>query len=534
MEGTLFLPLPEGLSLTQISQEESTLVLEVVSERFSSCCPLCTYPSDSIHSRYCRTVRDVPCGGQAVRLHLQVRKFFCQNPGCVRRIFTERLPGFVDSWGQMTLRLIAILQATGLATSGSLGTRLAARLGISASWMTILRRVMALATPEASSVTVLGIDDFSFKRGRKFGTILVDLSTHQVIDLLPERSVESAAAWMQSHPEIAYVSRDRGNDYAQATRKGAPQATPVADRFHLYKNLVEAIEPMVTRCCREIRKQLPPLPKPDRSRLPKAKEWRPTPAPFHERQRLSRLATNQERFEYMIELQKLGIPQDEIARRLGVTTRTIQNWNNRGSCPGSIRRRKRRSLFDPYAPYVLKRWKQGCKKGSQLYREIKVQGYTGTDRQVYRFLQTLKQEPVELPALPVISLITAQEALWLIARPFHSLNEEERALLAQLCQGSSELATLHTLVQSFGRLIRNREGHRLEDWKKQVVGSGITELQRFVKGLERDQEAVLVGLTVAHSNGQVEGFVNKLKLIKRQSYGRASFPLLRQRVLHAL
>src|SRR6266700_4714071 len=160
-------------------------------------------------------------------------------------------------WAQTTIRFVQALQAIGLATSGSLGTRLAARLGIATSWMTIIRRIMALVTPAAHSVTTLGIDDFSLKRGRKFGTILVDLNAHQVIDLLPERSVESAAAWMQNHPEIEYVSRDRGNDYAQAAREGAPQARAVADRFHLYKNLVEAIEPVVARCYKEIRKDLP-------------------------------------------------------------------------------------------------------------------------------------------------------------------------------------------------------------------------------------------------------------------------------------
>ncbi len=327
------------------------------------------------------------------------------------------------------------------------------------------------------------------------------------------------------------MSRDRGNDYAQAAREGAPQATPVADRFHLYKNLVEAIEPVVAHCYKEIRKELPPLPSP---RVPKAKEWRPAPAPAHEQQRLARLADNQERFDHMIELQKLGIPQDEIARRLGVTKRTIQNWNKQGSCPGNKRRRKRRSLFDPYAAYVFKRWMEGCKKGSVLYREIKEKGYRGTDRQLYRFLQTLKQEPVELPESSVLSRVSVREALWLIARPFDDLEANERADLSELCQSSAQLAMLHSLVQSFGQIVRKREGHRLQDWKKQVYESGIAEVQRFAKGLERDKEAVLAGLTLVHSNGQVEGFVNKLKLIKRMGYGRARFPLLRQRVLHEM
>lgn len=531
MEGAFFLPLPEGLSITQMCREESTLVLEIVSKRFCSCCPLCTHPSDSIHSSYCRTLRDVPCGGQAVRLHLTVRKFFCHNPECKRKIFTERLPAFVEPWAQMTLRLVAILQAIGLSTSGSLGARLANRLSVKTSWMTILRRIMELSTPATPSVTVLGVDDFSFKRGRRFGTILVDLSTHQVIDLLPERKSESTAAWMQNHPEIRYVSRDRGNDYAQAAREGAPQAASVADRFHLYKNLVEAIEPAVARCYREMRTAQEPLPEPQ---VPKVKEWRQAPAPGDERQRLARLATNQERYTQILELQKRGVGQEEIARRLGVTKRTIQNWNKRGSCPGSKRRKKRKSLFDPYAPSVLSRWKQGCRNVPILWQEIQSQGFHGSIQTVYRFTRTLRQEPVELPALSVVNRISVQEALWLIARPFADLDADERADLSELCQASTRLATLHLLVQSFGQIVRKREGHRLEDWKQQVAESGFTEVQRFAKGLERDQEAVLAGLTLIYSNGQVEGQVNKLKLLKRTMYGRAGFALLRQKVLHAL
>jgi transposase len=331
MEGPAFLPLPQGLRITEICQEETSLLIKVLSERTSACCPLCEQSSDAVHSRYQRQLKDVPCGGQAVHLRLTVRKFFCHNQECQRKIFTERVPAFVQPWAQMTLRLIAAIEAIGLSTSGSLGGRLAARLGIVTSWMTILRRIMALPNSAPRAVTVLGVDDFSFKRGRKFGTILVDLSAHQVIDLLPERKSESAAAWMQNHPEIQYVSRDRGNDYAQATRDGAPQAIAVADRFHLYKNLVEAIEPAVARCYKEIRKDLP---KPSSPKLPSVKEWQPARDPAHEHQHQSRLAANQERFDSMMELQKLGIPQDEVARRLGVTVRTVQNWNKQGSWEG--------------------------------------------------------------------------------------------------------------------------------------------------------------------------------------------------------
>ena len=233
-------------------------------------------------------------------------------------------------------------------------------------------------------------------------------------------------------------------------------------------------------------------------------------------------------------LQKLGFSPDEIAQRLDVTTRTLLNWRKHGVCPGTKQRRKRRSVFDAYAASVLKRWKEGCKQASQLYREIKEQGYTGTDKTVYRFIKTLKQESVELPQLPILSRVSVQETIWLIVRPSDELKESERIDLTELCSASQELATLHLLIQSFGQIVRKLEGGRLQDWQNQIETSGIPELHRFSKGLERDKEAVLAGLTFSHSNGQVEGQVNKLKLIKRMGYGRAGFPLLRQRVLHAL
>ncbi len=200
--------------MESIEKTATELVVSVVSTHPTSCCPLCSWPSSSVHSSYQRSVRDVPCGGQNVRLALTARKFFCRNDDCHRKIFTERFPTFVEPWAKMTVRLCEEIQAIGLSTSGCLGTRLAARLGISTSWMTVLRRMMDLPTAAAGSVVALGIDDFSFRRGRKFGTILVDLDLHQVIDVLAERSSQTSADWMRAHPEIAYVSRDRGKDYA--------------------------------------------------------------------------------------------------------------------------------------------------------------------------------------------------------------------------------------------------------------------------------------------------------------------------------
>jgi transposase len=232
--------LPTGLEMAACSHQEGKLYVSLLSTQPSSLCPVCGSAATRIHSRYQRRLNDLPSTGQPIHILLAVRKFFCDEPTCPRKIFTERLAPFVAPWARVTARLFQLVQIIGLATGGRLGVRVTDRLGIQASRQTILRRIMALPTEPTGQVIELGIDDFSFRRGRTFGTILVDLSTHQIIDLLPERTVESAAAWMQSHPEIRYVSRDRGNDYAQAARDGAPQACAVADRFHLYVRRIGA------------------------------------------------------------------------------------------------------------------------------------------------------------------------------------------------------------------------------------------------------------------------------------------------------
>src|SRR5215472_18780114 len=254
MSSSPFLPLPPGLEILTMTTRDDLLCVEVVSTRSSSRGPLCLQPAMRIHSPYTRVLADVPCGGLQVQLVLHVRKFFCDTVGCPRKIFTERLPIFVQPWARMTTRFSQVLQALAEASCGELGARLAGRLGIRTSPTTLLRLVMARPSSPPEHVSSLGIDDFSFRRRRTFGTILVDLDRHQVIDLLAERSTKRAAEWMSQHPEIRYVSRDRGNDYAQAVREGAPQAISVTDRFHVMKNLLEAVELVVARRFKELRK----------------------------------------------------------------------------------------------------------------------------------------------------------------------------------------------------------------------------------------------------------------------------------------
>jgi transposase len=235
--------------------------------------------------------------------------------------------------------------------------------------MTIVRRVMALPTQLAESVLCLGIDDFAFRRGRTFGTVLVDLDKHQAIDLLPDRQAETATTWMQTHPEITHVSRDRGSEYASAASAGAPQAIQVADRFHIAKNLSEAVQELLARVLTELKatsQDAEAVPTTVQAEIPLSiEEWRPAPGAQVKQTISTRRAEREARYQQAESLRKQGLTSKEVAYRLGVSERTLRHWCQRGVAPDVRPRRKYQSDFDPYAPYVLKRWQEGERRGDR-------------------------------------------------------------------------------------------------------------------------------------------------------------------------
>jgi transposase len=537
MEVASLLSLPEGMHVERIQITEDGLVIEIEASHPTSCCPLCAQPSDSIKTHYRRVLRDAPCAGRQVQLVLTVRKFYCRNLYCPQKVFAERLPAFVEPWARMTIRCSQHITSIGLATCGKGGTRLAARLGLQPTRPTILRRIMDLPDAFTSSVVYLGIDDFSFRRGYRFGTILVNLESHRVVDLLPDRRVETAAEWMLHQPDLAVISRDRGGEYASAAREGAPQAIQCADRFHIVKNLTEAVQVLLARCQAKILAEKKPddLCQGEQNKpIIFIEEWRP-PEPAHvEKVRLARRAGRYARYQQVVELSRQGIATKEIAGRLGMSDRTVRDWLKQGAFPEAQKRRKKQSSFDPFAAYVLKRWQDGEHNGLVLWQEIKNQGYTGTDRSVYRYLKTLKQTEVRATINPErIQKYSANTAIWLFVRDPKKLDEMEREDLVAFCQASADLKKAYDLLQDFLAMVHKREGHRLDAWLVRVAESNLPELQSFAAGVQKDKEAVRAGLTWSINNGMVEGHVTKLKLIKRQGYGRAGFPLLRKRVLHA-
>lgn len=472
-------PLGEGLELTSLERADDSLRLHVTSTSKNCLCPICGQAATRLHSRYRRVVKDLPCAGQSVLLILHVRKFFCDTADCPRKVFAERLDPLVAPWAQMTTRLCQAIGTIGLATCGRLGARLASRLGIATSWMTVVRRVMELPTPPVEQVECVGIDDFSFWRGRTFGTVLVDVDTHRVIDVLPDQETETALTWLQSHREITHVSRDRGSEYASAATRGAPQAVQVADRFHVAKNLSEAVADLLARVFTELKDS----PEPEGQEL--VEEWRPAPGEQVKQTISTHRAEREARYRHVEGLHQQGLTSQQIAHHLGMNDRTVRHWLKRGVAPDTRPRRKRQSDFDPYAPYVLKRWEQGEHNGTRLWEEIAAQGYPGSQRMVYRFLKTLKKQE-KAAAAPQCRLphFSSTAAVTLFMQREDALEQSKRDDLAAFRRAAPSLETTYQLVQDFLAMMRQREGERLDTWLAQVHESQLPERVSFAHGIE--------------------------------------------------
>ena len=325
-------------------------------------CPCCGTISKRIQSRYTRTLRDLPASGRPVHLVLHVRRFFCQESTCVRKIFAERFPALTLPRVKVTLRLQEALREMGFELGGEAGARLGKKLSHPGSPDTILRLVKRAELPAASSPRVVGLDDWSWKRRLRYGTLICDLESHHPIEVLPDRSVETVSDWFEKHPSVEVVSRDRSSEYAAAIKKGAPQAIEVADRWHLGKNLVESVQTLLARCRAEIRRGLPVQERAEMEPLLE-EEKRPARTRREEEARLARRAQKLDRYEQVLELHDQGFTAADIGSRVGISGRTVQRWLAHGSFPEARRRRRRPSLIDPYERYVLQWWQAGNRNG---------------------------------------------------------------------------------------------------------------------------------------------------------------------------
>ena len=539
------------LSFWSIQDQKSHIILGLTSITTRGRCPSCSRFSERIHSRYQRTLADLPWATFQVRLHVQVHKFFCRNKACQRRIFTERLPDVAKPWARRTCRLTESLLAVGVALGGQAGSRLTQRLQRPTPPASLLHVVQTALLPPMPELQAVGVDDWAWRRGHYYGTIIVDLETHRVVDLLPERSADSVAQWLDQHPGITVVSRDRSELYARGITQGAPGAVQVVDRFHLVSNLREALEafclahPLVlkeaaAKTAQALIETVDPAPVVTlyRGRRHSPQNWQQR----QEDKRYQGHASHVAMYEQIGRLHDEGLTITEIARRLQISRPTVYAHLRRGTPPelktATVRPSAR--VLAPYIPYLIERWRQSAGRvdGMQLWREIQARGYRHSARTVTRFVTELRraseagrppevaQSPYTRPQGP-----SARSVSFLMVSRAEKRSRVARLYLEQLCQLTDEMAQLYELAMAFLTLVRERRGEDLEAWRAQAMSSSIEPLARFAAGLQDDLAAIEAGLTLPWSNGVTEGQINRLKLLKRQAYGRASVALLRQRLV---
>jgi transposase len=542
------LPDTSCLQLVRLEADEQSLIAIVETTSSEALCPLCQCRSQSIHSRYTRVVADLPWAGWAVRLKLHARRFFCRNEQCQGRIFTERLPTVVAPYARRTTRLCDLLTLIGFAMGGEAGNCLVERMGLEASPETLLRLVRQQEERQVPTPRVLGVDDFCFCRRRSYGAILIDLERRVPIDLLPDREAETFKKWLLAHPGVEIISRDRGGSFAEGAKQGAPKARQVADRWHLLKNLSETMQSFFLSK-QALLQSLVQKPSEDVSEE-EASHLSPwySGTSLSERQEEKSVQLHQERVERYHKIHDLSakkVDPANIARQVGISRQSVYAYLKMKEPPARTRiHRQSKPLIDPYKDYLIQRWNEGCRNAQQVYREIREQGYTGSDQPIVRFFAQFrkkkdarkfkqvdpsKETPVQPP--PKRPPTASQVAHWITFKEEQRLAWQQ-SYLTQLCEKDPQIAQTSELIQEFTTMLRERGGERLDEWLERVEKQGIAELQSFAQGLKKDYEAVKAGLTLSWSNGQTEGQVHRLKLIKRQMYGRGSFTLLRKRVLH--
>jgi transposase len=537
------------LDACHVGTTTAQITLRVHSTQARVPCPLCTTPAQRIHSSYQRTLTDLPWAQYHVRLQLRVRKWFCPNPRCMRRIFTERLPTVAAPWARRTLRLAQCLVALGVALGGKAGVHLSHQWALVVSRNTLLRLLRRQPTPSFPMPRVLGVDDFALRKRHTYGTILVDLERRQPVALLPERTAEPVAQWLREHPGVEIIARDRASAYAEGARQGAPAATQVADRFHLLQNLREALDQVFlthSAVLDAVNATLQPKP------VPLSDGALAVSVPPHDislpaQQRAAeRQARRQALHQQVWALHYQGWTAPAIAQQVGVGLRTVQRDLRSATFAG----RKRRSdlgtsVLNPYKPYLLERWNAGCYTAMRLFRELRQRGYAGSYARVAAYARRLRQAQGLSPgqrrprrslpsvAEPACQPLTPRRATWLVLRREAQRTAAETEQLTALRAQHATVAEAIALAQDFTQLVRQRQPERLDPWLQRATISPLDALQRFATGLYDDYNAVKAGVTLPWSTGPVEGHINRLKMLKRQMFGRARLDLLSRRFVRA-
>lgn len=539
------LSLIPGLNIIDLQAYDNGFRISLNLKRSTARCPLCNTRSSIVHSKYKRVVSDLPWAGLPVYFFFQVRKFFCRNEKCKQSIFAERLGPSLPAYQRRTQRLnCALIQICHSCTAES-GARLARFLGMPISPDTMIRLLLEKNPGRFSgSVRVLGVDDWAFKKGCHYGTILVDLERKCPIDLLPDRSTETLTDWLKEHPEIEIISRDRADCYAKAATNGAPNAIQVADRWHLFKNLGEATQRLLAKYPLELKEATNKafnceaysegeIIESLEATIAEEDQRGQNEQGFDDPKNSRRNAGRRLNFERVKQMQKEGMGIKATARELGITRTTVRKYRALESFPERAKPVSRLKA-NPFREYLWQRWKEGEKSGIILYREIQRIGFDGWPSSVYRLLEDFPGYPEKArkPKAPKkIPMLSPRKASRIFTREKAKPNQKEEVFCDFLEQCHPVFEAARPEIQEFGCMLRGGMVESFESWLASAEETKIPEYTQFAKSLRGDLDAVKAAIALPWSNGQVEGQVNRLKTIKRSMYGTCRFELLRTRIL---
>lgn len=491
-------------------------------------CPYCGHISYQVHSTYVRTLADLPILGQRVILLFEARKFFCKNDECSKKTFAEQPGDEICRYQRRTQRCERVIGNLCAKMSASSASLLLQVMEIPVSRSTVLRTIYRIPIPYFGVVTQLGVDDWAFRKGVTYGTILVNMETGDVIDLLADRETASFECWINKHPQITLVSRDRSTDYSSAIANTGREIIEIADRFHLVKNMTDCITKVISEHYVEYRKSL--------SIQEIAINTQPQIAPEEPTLTDMKIDTRTNMFNEVKELQAKGFKINAIAKKLHIARQTVRKYMLFQELP--VRRSKVRNEYYKFDQYVENEYIKG-KSLSQIYREIKSKGFTGSispfhyhysylSKQRIKKPKAVKNRPVDNrePLVPIktISITTFKSIKG------YRLNEDAKKLIDTLMT-FSWFKSIYNAAKAFYEIIMGGDSSKLTDWIKEYRNTTINKLGTFIKGIILDQKAVKNAIDYTLSNGIVEGLVNKLKTIKRMMYGRAGLELLKRKMV---
>jgi transposase len=458
-----------------------------------------------------------------VQLVVHARRFFCDIPTYVRRIFVEPFPRILARYARQTERLRQILLELAHASNAETSAWLARWLGYVTSPDTLIRRQRAepIMVP---SPRVVGVDEFALRRGLTYATLVVDLKRQQPVAVLEGRTAEPLIKWLQAHPSIIILVRDRADAYALAGRRAAPDALQVADRFHLVRNVGHALKALLhSRRWHQPITAMPQGASPVVTAAPLASATESPGRPPQPTPRKHAL------WEAVQELRGVGQSRRQIAQALRLDRRTVLKYVAMEQPPVYPPRRPRPPPLTPYLGYLAARWAQGCHNARRLYQEVVRRGYRGSEVMVRVVVRPWRVRQESSPPA-----LTPSRLAWLLLQPAGHLSDADRNALADCLHANPMLARGYQLKTRFHTLLAEHDPAALDQWLQEAETSGLPPFRTLARSFGQDYAAIVAALTTPWSTGQCEGQICRVKLIKCLGYGRGKLDLLRQRILHRM